>query len=321
MRNPKLIETSDSLNILSLKHLALQTGIPKEDFLEISNNIRSHYSIEEIAQIKPDGRVKTREIYHPSVQLKKMLKAINKYLLVKIKLPDVAHGARKKHSVRTDAQVHIGKRYLLGFDIENFFPSIRPYNVFQMFKRLQCSPEVSKCLTRICTADNHVPQGYNTSPAIANLVLMPATERLQGLAKKQGIKLGTFVDDITISGNTDIQKYKKTVEKIIIECGYKLKSDKTAFMKTTQQQKVTGVIVNKKTNIDKKSFRELKNAIHICNKYGSSALLGKISNKKGEIITSSERLKSYLLGRLNYVRQLNPEKAEKLMTEWKGVSW
>ena len=321
MRNPKLIETSDSLNILSLKHLALQTGIPKEDLLKIVNNIKNHYFVENITQEKPDGRVKTREIYHPSAQLKKILKAINKYLLVKIKLPDVVHGARKKHSVQTNAQVHIGKRYLLGFDIENFFLSIRPYNVFQMFKKLKCSPEVSNCLTRICTADNHVPQGYNTSPAIANLVLMPATERLQGLSKKHGIKLGTFVDDIAISGNTDIRKYKKTIEKIIVECGYKLKSDKTAFMKTTQQQKVTGVIVNKKTNIDKKSFQELKNAIHICNKYGSSALLGKISNKKGENITSSERLKSYLLGRLNYVRQLNPEKAEKLMTEWKGVSW
>jgi RNA-directed DNA polymerase len=321
MRNPKLIENCDALNILSLNHLALQTGIPKEEFLEISNNIINHYSIEEITQTKPDGRVKTRKIYHPSVQLKKILKAINKYLLVKIKLPDVVHGARKKHSVQTNAKVHIGKKYLLGFDIENFFPSIRPYNVFQMFKTLKCSSEVSNCLTRICTADNHVPQGYNTSPAVANLVLMTATKRLQGLSKKQGIKLGTFVDDIAISGNKDIRKYEKTIEKIINKCGYKLKSDKTAFMKTTQQQKVTGVIVNKKTNIDKKSFQQLKKAIHICNRYGHSALLGKISNKKGDIISSSERLKSYLSGRLNYVRQLNPEKAEKLMTKWKGIRW
>ena len=116
-----------------------------------------------------------------------------------------------------------------------------------MFRRLKCSPEVSKYLTRLCTADNHVPQGYNTSSAIANLVLVPATERLQGLAKKHGMSLGTFIDDICFSGNNNPAKYMKTIEKIINECGYRLKSEKTTLMKKNQQQKVTGVVVNVKT--------------------------------------------------------------------------
>ena len=34
----------------------------------------------------------------------------------------------------------LGKRDVLGYDIENFFPSIGPYSVFNMFRRLKCSP-------------------------------------------------------------------------------------------------------------------------------------------------------------------------------------
>lgn len=321
MRNPRLLETKDTLNIQSLKHLALQIGIKKEKLIDICKNIKKHYRIAKISQQKPDGKIKERDIYHPSSELKKILKAINTYLLKKIKLSEVVHGSRKHHSAYTNANMHVGKRNVLSFDIENFFPSIQPYYVFKMFRRMKCSPEVSKYLTRLCTADNHVPQGYNTSPAIANLVLVPATERLEGLAKKHGMRLGTFIDDICFSGNNNPEKYLKTIVKIINECGYKLKSEKTTLMKKTQQQKVTGVIVNVKPNIDKKSFQNLKKIIHICHKYGPSALIGKIKNKQGEMINTTDGLKKHLLGRLSYINQLNPHKAETLRSKFKGIAW
>lgn len=321
MRNPRLLETKDALNIQSLKHLALQIGIPKEEIIDIAENIKKHYRTREKTKIKPDGRIKKRTIYLRLPRLEKILKAINNYLLKKIKLSEVVHGSRKKHCLLTNAKIHVGKRNLLGFDIGNFFPSIRPYNVFNMFRRLKCSPEVSKYLTRLCTADNHVPQGYNTSPAIANLVLMPLTERLQGLAKKHGQSLGTFIDDICFSGNNNPEKYKKTIEKIINDCGYRLNPEKTTPMKKTQQQKVTGVIVNVKPNIDKKSFKDLKKMIHICEKFGPAALIGKIKNKNGDPIDSSEKLKKHLLGRISHVNQLNAAKAENLREKFNGIIW
>ncbi len=321
MRNQRLLETEDALNIQSLKHLALQIGIPKEEIIDIASNIKKHYRTEEKTQEKSDGRIKKRTIYHRSPRLKKVLKAINAYLLKKIKLSEVVHGARKKHSILTNAKIHVGQRGVLSFDIENFFPSIRPYNVFNMFRRLNCSPEIAKCLTRICTADDHVPQGYNTSPAIANLVTMPLTARLHGLARKHGKSLSTFIDDITFSGNDNPEKYKKTIEKIINECGYKLKPEKTMLMGKHQQQKVTGAIVNEKLNIERKDFQELKKIIHICQKFGPSTMLGKIKNKEGNLIDTSEKLRNHLSGRINYVNQLNPTRAKKLREKFNGIIW
>ena len=275
MRNRKLIEIACALNIQSMKHLALQLGISQEEIIAVTKNIETHFRVTELRQIKPDGKIKVRQIYLPSPRLKTILKAINIYLLRKIRLSEVVHGSRKGRSPMTNAAVHVGKKNLLGLDIENFFPSIKPYQVFNMFRRLNCSPTVAKHLTRLCTSDNHVPQGYATSPAIANLVFMPATERIYGLAKRQGIKLGTFVDDISISGNRCLNPFLKTIEKII----------------------------------------------YVCGKYGPTAFIGKLMNRRGEVINSSDKLRRYLLGKVNFIKQINPERAEKLMLQFYNIRW
>lgn len=321
MRNPKRIEVADTLNIQSLKHLALQTGISKEEIIAVAESIEDHFRVTKIRQTKADGKVKVREIYLPSPRFKVILQVINTYLLRKIKLPEVVHGSRKGRSALTNAMVHVGKRNLLGFDIANFFPSIKPHAVFNMFRRLNCSPTVAKYLTWLCTADNHVPQGYTTSPAVANLVFMPVTERIHGLVKKQGIKLGTVVDDITLSGNRSLHPFLKTIEKIIGECGFTLHPGKTVSMSRHEKQKVTGIKVNVKTNIEKEDYQELKKMIHICEKFGLASYIGKLKNRKGGVIDTPDKLRSYLSGKLNYVKQLNPEKAEKLMTKFNNIRW
>lgn len=321
MRNLKLIEVADSLNIQSLKHLALQIGISKEEIITVSGSIEDHFRVKKISQIKPDGKVKIREIYLPSLRLKAILQAVNSYLLRKIKLSESVHGSRKGRSPLTNAKVHVGKRNLLGLDIAKFFPSIKPHAVFNMFRRLNCSPTVAKYLTRLCTADNHVPQGYTTSPAIANMVFVPVTERIHGLVKKQGINFGTFVDDITISGNRSLHPFLRTIEKIIDECGFRLHPDKIVPMSRHEKQKVTGITVNEKPNIQKKDYQELKTMIHICEKFGLASYIGKQMNRKGEVLDTPDKLRSYLAGKLNFVKQINPGKAEKLTAKFNNIRW
>lgn len=321
MRNPNLIEVADKLNIQSLKHLALQTGISKAEIISVVKNIKAHFRVTEIRQTKSDGKIKVREIYLPSPRLKVILKTVNIYLLRKIKLSEVVHGSRKGRSTLTNAMVHVGKKNLLGFDIAIFFPSINPHAVFNMFRRLNCSPTVANHLTRLCTANNHTPQGYPTSPAIANLIFIPITERINGLAIKHGIKLGTFVDDITLSCNRSLLPFCRTIEKIINECGFALHPDKTMLMSRHERQTVTGINVNVKANIKKEKYQELKKIIHICEKFGLDSYIGKLKNRKGDIISTPDKLRSYLSGKLNFVKQLNPEKAEKLRTKFNKIQW
>ncbi len=90
MRNPKIIETNKALNIFSLKHLSLQLGISVTELIDVSDNIKSHYTIEVKELLKSDGSLKKKRlIYHPSARLKKILISIDKYLLHRIKLPSI----------------------------------------------------------------------------------------------------------------------------------------------------------------------------------------------------------------------------------------
>ncbi len=313
MRNRKSSEVRDKLNILSLKHLFLQIGISKEEINDVINNFDNHYRCDLLEQKKDDGTIKKRKIYKPDLLLRKILKSIDVYLLKKIKLPEAMHGARKSRSNITNANKHVNKDYVLNLDIKDFYPSISLKDVYNLFRRLNCSPVVAKCLSSLCSRDDHVPQGFNTSSSIGNLILREAIDRIQGLCDKHGLRLSVHVDDITISGNMNPHRLVKTIEKIIVECGFKIKSGKTVCFTKLQQQKVTGVIVNTKINLDKKAFEELRFYLHVCKKYGPSTLIGDITNKRGEKIGTIKTLKNHLIGRLSYLKSINPQKATKLI--------
>ena len=322
MKARSVRETKDFLNICSLKHLALQLHIDEAELTNLADNIEAHYRYEMMEKKRKDGSVKIRKIYHPSRRLKKALQAINGNLLIKIKVPDEVHGSRAGRSNVTMAREHVGKKYVQVLDIKNFFPSVRPYNVYQTFLRLRCSPEIAGLLTRLCTADNHLPQGYNTSPYIANLVLVTPMRRIGGLCRKTGRCFTGFVDDQAISGNQNPAPLVPTIRKIMGECGHALKDDKDVCRHRSQQQKVTNVVVNAKPNIDKASYEELRSFVFLCRKHGPSALLERgISNSKGERIDTPARLKNHLAGRLSYLKYVNAARAQKLLLDFRTITW
>lgn len=304
MRNRNSSEVRDSLYIFKLEHLSSQLGIPEEELLVISENIKEHYHSKIKSIKKSDGTIKEREIYHSTERLRKVLKAIDTYLLKKIKLPDYIHGSRKGHNNITNAEPHVGKKHVLTSDIADCYPSISVRKVRSLFMRLGCTSEVSKCLTKLCTADGHLPQGYNTSPRIAVLVLQPATDRIQKLCKENGITFTVYIDDLTMSGNKDLSSFKKIIEKIINDYGLKVKAEKTVLHKQNQQQKVTGIVVNKKINVDKEFFNNMRHILHICKKHGPANVIGKVTDSKGRKIETVEKLKNNLRGRLNYINRV-----------------
>ena len=231
------------------------------------------------------------------------------------------HGARKNHDPSTNAQPHTLKANVQSLDIANFYPSIRPNHVFNTFKRLKCSSAIATLLKKLCTTDNHVPQGYNTSPNIANLVLVPAANRIARLCKEQGLSATIYIDDITLSSNKSPEKYIKTIEKIINECGFNLKPEKSICMKSHEKQKVTGIVVNKKLNFDKAEYKDLSAKIHICTTHGFSTLVGHLRNKKGELIDTTVKLKYHLAGRLSHLNRINPSRIKKLKEKFESIKW
>jgi hypothetical protein len=85
---------------------------------------------------------------------------------------------------------------------------------------------------------------------------------------------------------------------------------------------VTGVIVNKKLNLDRKEYKKLRAHIHIYKKYSPEALIEKgFLNSDGEIILDSIKLKNCIAGRLNYFKSINPERANRLKIDFDCIQW
>jgi len=316
------IEDKESLKIRKLEHLAVQLRIPLETINDILANIKSHYSPREEKEFHPDGTIKKiRRIYRSSPELKKLLKAVNNNLLKRITLPEYLHGSRTRHSIQSNATVHVGKYYVLSLDIKDFFPSVKANNVYNLFKRLKCSPEVARVLKKICTADDHLPQGYNTSSYIANLIILPAATRIYGLCKKQGLYASFYVDDITISGNKDPEKLFPTINRIMSECGFTINMTKKVCKKGSEQKKVTGIVVNEKMNMDRSQYRQVRALINICRRQGAASLLGKLKKSNGDRIETLEGLRNHLRGKLNHFEQINPGKTRNLTTAFSEINW
>lgn len=231
---------------------------------------------------------KIRPIKQPTGKLDDILHKV-KRVLDKIELPPYVHGGVKKHSPITNAAPHIRKAAVLNFDIADFFPSVRPRQVYEMFyKHCRFPADVARILTRLVTFEGQLPQGSPTSTAVANLVILPLTHRLYRLTQKHGCDYSQFVDDGTVSGPGYIENLRPLIDKIIKQEGFQAspKPHKRTTKYRHEEQIVTGVVVNRKIGAPKQKILDVKkelNELHTITGYGKKISRHKIASVNGKI--------------------------------------
>lgn len=234
--------SSETLAIRSLKHLSLRLGFPLDELNKIAANAEKLYYFEE--QEKKNGGI--RIISKPKPILKKIQSKIHK-LLQEIIPPECAHGGIKGRSNVTNAKVHCDNKWLLQLDFRNFYPNISNYQVYNLFLfELECSPDVARLLTRLCTVRGEVPQGGSMSSDIAILVCRNLGRRLEGLAARYNINYTQYIDDLSFSGPQIPLLLRTKIKEIIAQYGVKLNQEKELIRGRHEPQIVTGLTVNRK---------------------------------------------------------------------------
>lgn len=248
------------LNIKSLKHLSLLINEPLALLLEIADNIDIYYAPFEI----PKKHVGTRPIDNPLQPLKRIQWKINRHLLARIKLPEVIHGSRKSHSIITNAKPHMRKAMVVTIDIKDFFPNLDYGKIYRLYIDLGCSYNVASLLTRLTTWKYRIPQGALTSSTLANLYLHKSgvVDAFIGFCRKRNYQVGFYVDDIAISGDETVRKYKNVYRKIIRQAGLDINPKKIHVMSRRSHQEVTGIVVNRKLNKPKDYVRNIRVMLH-----------------------------------------------------------
>lgn len=291
-------------------------------------------------QRKRHGRV--RLIEAPKSQLKGIQRRLLSDIFSRIPVHEAAHGFRSGRSVLTFTSPHIGKAVVLKLDLSDFFPATSPARLIHLLMAAGYPEEVARTITGLCTNSAphgiwrdfpdvsnsdfrwqcrqlyqapHFPQGAPTSPAIANLCSFRIDQRLAGLARAAGANFTRYADDLLFSGNREFARsigtFKAQVAAIVHLEGHQVNHHKTRVMFQSQRQIAAGVVLNDRPNISRIEFDRLKALLHQAARSGP----------EGQNHDQHPNFRSHLLGRIQWVQQLNRKRGDKLRRMFEQVAW
>lgn len=207
--------------------------------------------------------------------------------------------------------MHKNRSYVFNADLKDFFPSIHFHRVRGFFlrnKNFQLQPKVATVIAQICCHENSLPQGSPTSPIISNLIGHILDVRLAQLSSVVGCTYSRYADDLTFSTNQnefpkDIAYLRMGVWCVgskltdeIESCGFQLNSAKTRMQHYTSRQTVTGLVVNKRPNVSKEYYRQVRAMTHQLFKSGAFYIPYKNTETLNGRMSIIEILKRLLFG-------------------------
>lgn len=237
--------------------------------LEDLINRPSYYTFE-----IPKKKGGTRKIQAPSADLLAVQKTLNHYfqaiyLIVK---PKEVHGFINKpegyeftHSIVSNAQTHINKKHVLNMDLKDFFPSISARIVRQILvKHIGINDsQLADVLALLCTYQKSLPIGAPTSPALSNFACIEMDKELVDYCLRHNIDFTRYADDLTFSSNDYLtENVIQDLRIIINKHEFTINEKKFRLLSSKSKQTVTGIIVNKKVNVDRTYIRNIRAVLH-----------------------------------------------------------
>lgn len=164
----------------------------------------------------PKGNGRFREIAIPSGNLivQEAMRSWRRCLTRRLEsCQDVEHihGFRALRNAVTNAEAHVGFEYTVSVDLQDFFPSISAVTVERILVE---ASEGSKpapgpawwklpAMHLLLTVNGALPQGYPTSPAIANLVGLEMDRPIKAFLRSvdPSAVYTRYADDLTVSTN------------------------------------------------------------------------------------------------------------------------
>lgn len=203
--------------------------------------------------------------------------------------------------MKDNAIPHINKEMILKLDIKDFFENISFVDIYNSCFSIEYFPKsVGMILTYLCTYDNHLTQGSPTSAYISNLVMKEFDEELGNWCNLKNISYTRYSDDMTFSGEFNPGELIVKVRKMLYKLGLELNNNKIHIVHKSSSQKVTGIVVNEKLQVNIKYRNKIRQEIYYIKKFGLSSHM-----KKSDINIESKKYLNKLYGRILYVLQIN----------------
>lgn len=280
--------------IYDKEHLSSLVGYSVQYIMSAAKSQKNYYRTFKIK--KKSGSL--RDISEPLPSLKEIQRWILDNILYISKASPYSKAYTPGLSLKDNARLHVGQKYVLTIDIADFFPTIHPARVYQVFRGVGYSKAVSALLTDLCCLNGALPQGAPTSPHLSNLVCKKMDESIFRFSQKLGIRFTRYADDLTFSGDFDTKYVLKCVTNILGLYGFSVNHKKTRIQRSHQRQIVTGIIVNSKMNTEREMRRKNRQSLYYINKFGIDDHMNKLNIEK-------YRYKEHLVGAAGFIKFIN----------------
>jgi retron-type reverse transcriptase len=308
---------------------ALGLTIPRLRWLAFHTEAatRSHY----VRFTIPKRSGGARTLFRPHRTLAKAQRWVFENITSKLPVESSAHGFITGRSILTNAREHAGHAIVVNLDLTDFFPSIGFPRVRGVFQRAGYSPAVATILALLCTecprrvmeydgVTYHVatgprglPQGACTSPSLSNQVARRLDRRLSGLAGMLGIAYTRYADDLTFSGDGELQDrvgyLMARVRHIALDEGFVVNEAKSRVLRQNGAQVVTGLVVNDRPGVDRKEVRRLRAILHRARTEGFDR---QNHEQRPNFI-------AWLRGKIAFVAMARPEVGAALLAEFEAT--
>ena len=214
-----------------------------------------------------------------------------------------AHGFVSGKSIKSNAEMHVRKEWVLNVDLKDFFPSItgpRVYGLLEDWKREiegveypVFSQTVASLIANLCCFresgsvddENHfrgLPQGAPTSPVLSNMITVPLDNELHYFASKRKMVYTRYADDLSFSPDTkksvsyeqlvDCEGYGKCVSVVSLKAelderlenhGFQVQEKKTRLQVRPHPREVTGLVVNEFANVPRREVRWIRSVLDL----------------------------------------------------------
>ena len=129
------------------------------------------------------------------------------------------------------------------------------------------------------------------------------------MAENLGFTYTRYADDLTFSASGDSMRHicniLKRTESIVTHEGFTINQQKTRILRKSRQQEVTGIVVNNKPNVSKKTLKQFRATLYHIEKDG---LEGKHWGHSSDVIAA-------ISGFANFVAMVNPEKGTEFLQQ------
>lgn len=189
-----------------------------------------------------------------------------------------AHAYYVGRSIKTMAEAHVRKRWVIRLDLSDFFPNLSPYKVCDALRRQGMDPKLIRMIRKWCFLDGGLPQGAPTSPVLSNIATgFFLDRRLLGLCRtwRRDAKTNTavmryerinytrYADDLCFSSDYRfLPKLIPALRSIITNAGFQLNDKKIRVMHRTGRQVICSVSLNQHVGKPRAWRMKLRGMIH-----------------------------------------------------------